>query len=490
MLLSSAEQESEDNAVQIPIPSQFVAYSCMLHLDSLKIHPSKTIEEHILAILYHTWVETKTTDDLHCNTIMDTVPLSKMTEFAHRIAYMQVPGQKNNTDCGVFTANYADEFVTNIQKLLNRRESTVVTQQMYDARKWGWLNNDWFKKFRVTRPDTHLGISMRASLTHRLDTLRNEYNAAVAQEKKKSEVSSLNSSVATMNNSGGGSGGSSTSSGVAQVGGMQVNSTQVNNAGSSSSGVAQVGGMQVNSTQVNNAGSSRSGVAQVSSMQVSSTHANSTKSDSTKSDSTKSDSTKSESTKSESNNHKRRRSTSQSGDNNDHNESSNVKLSNESGAESHNELSSALSLKKTDDRPCVKALDIITVTFKDETPKKCQVRVDVDGKFCVFALDRSYKQEFLLEDAESWSHAQKTKTKTTKTKTTTTKTKKQKTMIEVNPTTRSKPQIKPTNKRKRESEEEATRKTVLDAMNANSNSIWTLQSVSIFFVALDYTVRT
>ena len=454
MLLSSAEQ---DNAVQIPIPSQFVAYSCMLHLDSLKIHPSKTIEEHILAILYHTWVETKTTDDLHCNTIMDTVPLSKMTEFAHRIAYMQVPGQKNNTDCGVFTANYADEFVTNIQKLLNRRESTVVTQQMYDARKWGWLNNDWFKKFRVTRPDTHLGISMRASLTHRLDTLRNEYNAAVAQEKKKSEVSSLNSSVATMNNSGGGSGGSSTSSGVAQVGGMQVNSTQVNNAGSS-----------------------RSGVAQVSSMQVSSTHVNSTKSDSTKS----------ESTKSESNNHKRRRSTSQSGDNNDHNESSNVKLSNESGAESHNELSSALSLKKTDDRPCVKALDIITVTFKDETPKKCQVRVDVDGKFCVFALDGSYKQEFLLEDAESWSHAQKTKTKTTKTKTTTTKTKKQKTMIEVNPTTRSKPQIKPTNKRKRESEEEATRKTVLDAMNANSNSIWTLQSVSIFFVALDYTVRT
>ena len=454
MLLSSAEQ---DNAVQIPIPSQFVAYSCMLHLDSLKIHPSKTIEEHILAILYHTWVETKTTDDLHCNTIMDTVPLSKMTEFAHRIAYMQVPGQKNNTDCGVFTANYADEFVTNIQKLLNRRESTVVTQQMYDARKWGWLNNDWFKKFRVTRPDTHLGISMRASLTHRLDTLRNEYNAAVAQEKKKSEVSSLNSSVATMNNSGGGSGGSSTSSGVAQVGGMQVNSTQVNNAGSS-----------------------RSGVAQVSSMQVSSTHANSTKSDSTKS----------ESTKSESNNHKRRRSTSQSGDNNDHNESSNVKLSNESGAESHNELSSALSLKKTDDRPCVKVLDIITVTFKDETPKKCQVRVDVEGKFCVFALDRSYKQEFLLEDAESWSHAQKTKTKTTKTKTTTTKTKKQKTMIEVNPTTRSKPQIKPTNKRKRESEEEATRKTVLDAMNANSNSKWTIQSVSIFFVALDYTVRT
>ena len=462
MLLSSAEQESEDNAVQIPIPSQFVAYSCMLHLDSLKIHPSKTIEEHILAILYHTWVETKTTDDLHCNTIMDTVPLSKMSEFAHRIAYMQVPGQKNNTDCGVFTANYADEFVTNIQASINRRKSTVVTQQMYDARKWGWLNNDWFKKFRVTRPDTHLGISMRASLTHRLDTLRNEYNAAVAQEKKKSEVSSLNSSVATMNNSGGGSGGSSTSSGVAQVGGMQVNSTQVNNAGSS-----------------------RSGVAQVSSMQVSSTHANSTKSDSTKSDSTKS-----ESTKSESNNHKRRRSTSQSGDNNDHNESSNVKLSNESGAESPNELSGALSLKKTDDRPCVKVLDIITVTFKDETPKKCQVRVDVDGKFCVFALDRSYKQEFLLEDAESWSHAQKTKTKTTKTKTTTTKTKKQKTMIEVNPTTRSKPQIKPTNKRKRESEEEATRKTVLDAMNANSNSIWTLQSVSIFFVALDYTVRT
>ena len=459
MLLSSAEQ---DNAVQIPIPSQFVAYSCMLHLDSLKIHPSKTIEEHILAILYHTWVETKTTDDLHCNTIMDTVPLSKMSEFAHRIAYMQVPGQKNNTDCGVFTANYADEFVTNIQASINRRKSTVVTQQMYDARKWGWLNNDWFKKFRVTRPDTHLGISMRASLTHRLDTLRNEYNAAVAQEKKKSEVSSLNSSVATMNNSGGGSGGSSTSSGVAQVGGMQVNSTQVNNAGSS-----------------------RSGVAQVSSMQVSSTHANSTKSDSTKSDSTKS-----ESTKSESNNHKRRRSTSQSGDNNDHNESSNVKLSNESGAESPNELSGALSLKKTDDRPCVKVLDIITVTFKDETPKKCQVRVDVDGKFCVFALDRSYKQEFLLEDAESWSHAQKTKTKTTKTKTTTTKTKKQKTMIEVNPTTRSKPQIKPTNKRKRESEEEATRKTVLDAMNANSNSIWTLQSVSIFFVALDYTVRT
>ena len=454
MLLSSAEQ---DNAVQIPIPSQFVAYSCMLHLDSLKIHPSKTIEEHILAILYHTWVETKTTDDLHCNTIMDTVPLSKMSEFAHRIAYMQVPGQKNNTDCGVFTANYADEFVTNIQASINRRESTVVTQQMYDARKWGWLNNDWFKKFRVTRPDTHLGISMRASLTHRLDTLRNEYNAAVAQEKKKSEVSSLNSSVATMNNSGGGSGGSSTSSGVAQVGGMQVNSTQVNNAGSSRSGVAQVGSMQVSSTHVN---------------------------------STKSDSTKSESTKSESNNHKRRRSTSQSGDNNDHNESSDVKLSNESGAESPNELSGALSLKKTDDRPCVKVLDIITVTFKDETPKKCQVRVDVDGKFCVFALDRSYKQEFLLEDAESWSHAQKTKTKTTKTKTTTTKTKKQKTMIEVNPTTRSKSQIKPTKKRKRESEEEATRKTVLDAMNANSNSIWTLQSVSIFFVALDYTVRT
>ena len=480
MLLSSAEQESEDNAVQIPIPSQFVAYSCMLHLDSLKIHPSKTIEEHILAILYHTWVETKTTDDLHCNTIMDTVPLSKMTEFAHRIAYMQVPGQKNNTDCGVFTANYADEFVTNIQASINRRESTVVTQQMYDARKWGWLNNDWFKKFRVTRPDTHLGISMRASLTHRLDTLRNEYNAAVAQEKKKSEVSSLNSSVATMNNSGGGSGGSSTSSGVAQVGGMQVNSTQVNNASSSSSGVAQVSGMQVNSTQVNNAGSSRSGVAQVGSMQVSSTHVNSTKSDSTKS----------ESTKSESNNHKRRRSTSQSGDNNDHNESSDVKLSNESGAESPNELSGALSLKKTDDRPCVKVLDIITVTFKDETPKKCQVRVDVEGKFCVFALDRSYKQEFLLEDAESWSHAQKTKTKTTKTKTTTTKTKKQKTMIEVNPTTRSKSQIKPTKKRKRESEEEATRKTVLDAMNANSNSKWTIQSVSIFFVALDYTVRT
>jgi len=269
---------------------------------------------------------------------------------------------------------------------------------------------------------------------------------------------------------------------------MQVNSTQVNNASSSSSGVAQVSGMQVNSTQVNNAGSSRSGVAQVGSMQVSSTHVNSTKSDSTKSDSTKSDSTKSDSTKSDSSNHKRRRSTSQSGDNNDHNESSDVKLSNESGAESPNELSGALSLKKTDDRPCVKVLDIITVTFKDETPKKCQVRVDVEGKFCVFALDRSYKQEFLLEDAESWSHAQKTKTKTTKT--TTTKTKKQKTMIEVNPTTRSKSQIKPTKKRKRESEEEATRKTVLDAMNANSNSKWTIQSVSIFFVALDYTVRT
>ena len=56
------------------------------------------------------------------------------------------------------------------------------------------------------------------------------------------------------------------------------------------------------------------------------------------------------------------------------------------------------------------------------------------------------------------------------------------------------PKIKTTQtketKRKRESEEEATRKLVLDAMNANSTSKWTLQSVSILFVALDYTVRT
>jgi len=166
-------------------------YFCVLHLDSLRLHNSTKVGNSLVEILYHAWVDTHAVArNMEASEVRRLVSMEhayQMDSTNHtrfqRTKKMKVPEQDNSTDCGVFTCNYVQQFATEIKKLKQKKEPTIVTKAMFDSRHWEWLNNDWFKEFNDIS-GVSIGKTMRNQLHYDVEQCQKGYQIALKEAEK------------------------------------------------------------------------------------------------------------------------------------------------------------------------------------------------------------------------------------------------------------------------------------------------------------------